>query len=61
MKLPFKNGPVEDSIFNESGREDAMKKELSGIIFERVGDEKSFGRSRSKGDQALLAGVQRNR
>jgi DNA-damage-inducible protein D len=32
------------------------EKELSGIIFERVGDEKSFGRIRSKGDQALFGG-----
>ena len=30
--------------------------ELSGIIFERVGDEKSFGRIRSRGDQALFGG-----
>jgi DNA-damage-inducible protein D len=34
----------------------ASEKELSGIIFERVGDEKSFGRIRSKGDQALFGG-----
>jgi len=33
-----------------------VKKELSGVIFERVGDEKSFGRIRSKGDQALFGG-----
>ena len=32
------------------------EKELSGVIFERVGDEKSFGRIRSKGDQALFGG-----
>ena len=32
------------------------EKELSGIIFERVGDERSFGRIRSKGDQALFGG-----
>lgn len=32
------------------------EKELSGIIFERVGDEKSFGRIRSRGDQALFGG-----
>jgi DNA-damage-inducible protein D len=30
--------------------------ELSGIIFERVGDERSFGRIRSRGDQALFGG-----
>ncbi len=29
---------------------------LSGIIFERVADERSFGRIRSKGDQALFGG-----
>lgn len=32
------------------------EKELSGIIFERVGDQKSFGRIRSKGDAALFGG-----
>jgi len=32
------------------------EKELSGIIFERLKDEKSFGRIRSKGDQALFGG-----
>ena len=32
------------------------EKELSGIIFERVGDERSFGRIRSRGDQALFGG-----
>ena len=32
------------------------EKELSGIIYERVGDEKSFARIRSKGDQALFGG-----
>lgn len=32
------------------------EKELSGIIFERVGDEQSFGRIRSKGDKALFGG-----
>jgi DNA-damage-inducible protein D len=32
------------------------EKELSGIIFERVGDEKSFGRIRSRGDQSLFGG-----
>jgi DNA-damage-inducible protein D len=32
------------------------EKELSGVIFERVRDEKSFGRIRSKGDQALFGG-----
>ncbi|MHB1035389.1 MAG: DNA damage-inducible protein D [Pirellulales bacterium] len=34
----------------------ASEKELSSIIFERVGDDKSFGRIRSKGDQALFGG-----
>jgi DNA-damage-inducible protein D len=34
----------------------ASEKELSGIIFERVGDGQSFGRIRSKGDQALFGG-----
>lgn len=33
------------------------EKELSGIIFERVGDQKSFGRIRSKGDAALFGGL----
>jgi DNA-damage-inducible protein D len=32
------------------------EKELSGIIYERVGNEKSFARIRSKGDQALFGG-----
>jgi DNA-damage-inducible protein D len=32
------------------------EKELSGIIFERVGDQYSFGRIRSKGDVALFGG-----
>lgn len=32
------------------------EKELSGIIFERVGDQNSFGRIRSKGDVALFGG-----
>ena len=32
------------------------EKELSGIIYERVGDEKSFARIRSMGDQALFGG-----
>lgn len=35
----------------------ASEKELSGIIFERVGDPKSFGRIRSKGDVALFGGL----
>lgn len=35
----------------------ASEKELSGIIFERVGDEQSFGRIRSKGDMALFGGL----
>ena len=30
------------------------EKELSGIIFERIGDQQGFGRIRSKGDQALF-------
>ncbi|MGW8256939.1 MAG: DNA damage-inducible protein D [Thermoguttaceae bacterium] len=34
----------------------ASEKELSGIIYERVGNEKSFGRIRSRGDQALFGG-----
>lgn len=32
------------------------EKELSGIIFERLRDDESFGRIRSKGDQALFGG-----
>jgi DNA-damage-inducible protein D len=32
------------------------EKELSGIIFERLGNEQSFGRIRSKGDIALFGG-----
>jgi DNA-damage-inducible protein D len=32
------------------------EKELSGIIYERLQDEKSFGRIRSKGDEALFGG-----
>lgn len=32
------------------------EKELSGIIFERIGDEQGFGRIRSKGDKALFGG-----
>ncbi|MBI2425603.1 MAG: DNA damage-inducible protein D [Candidatus Hydrogenedentes bacterium] len=35
----------------------ASEKELSGIIYERVGDEQSFGRIRSKGDMALFGGL----
>jgi len=34
----------------------ASEKELSGIIYERVQDERSFARIRSKGDQALFGG-----
>ena len=34
----------------------ASEKELSGSIYERVRDEKSFARIRSKGDQALFGG-----
>lgn len=33
------------------------EKELSGIIFERLGDERSFARIRSKGDAALFGGL----
>jgi DNA-damage-inducible protein D len=32
------------------------EKELSGLIFERIGDEQGFGRIRSKGDKALFGG-----
>lgn len=32
------------------------EKELSGIIFDRIGDNESFGRIRSKGDKALFGG-----
>jgi DNA-damage-inducible protein D len=32
------------------------EKELSGIIFDRLGDNESFGRIRSKGDSALFGG-----
>jgi DNA-damage-inducible protein D len=32
------------------------EKELSGIIFDRLGDNESFGRIRSKGDKALFGG-----
>jgi len=35
----------------------ATEKQLSGIIYERVGDEQGFARIRSKGDQALFGGV----
>lgn len=35
----------------------ASEKQLSGIIYERVGDEQGFARIRSKGDQALFGGV----
>jgi DNA-damage-inducible protein D len=34
----------------------SAEKELSGIIFERLGDGQSFGRIRSKGDRALFGG-----
>lgn len=34
----------------------SSEKELSGIIFERVGDEESFARIRSMGDTALFGG-----
>ncbi len=36
------------------------EKELSGIIYERLGDEQSFGRIRSKGDKALFGGKTTN-
>lgn len=32
------------------------EKELSGVIFQRIGDSQSFARIRSKGDQALFGG-----
>ncbi|MEK7793385.1 MAG: DNA damage-inducible protein D [Candidatus Hydrogenedentota bacterium] len=35
----------------------ASEIELSGIIYERVGDERAFGRIRSKGDMALFGGL----
>lgn len=35
----------------------ASEKQLSGIIFERLGDQQSFARIRSKGDQALFGGL----
>lgn len=35
----------------------ASEKELSAVIFERLGDGQSFGRIRSKGDQALFGGL----
>lgn len=34
----------------------ASEKELSGLIYERLGDERSFAFIRSKGDQALFGG-----
>ena len=33
------------------------EKELSGVIFERLGDQQSFARIRSKGDAALFGGL----
>lgn len=33
------------------------EKELSAVIFERIGDEQSFARIRSKGDRALFGGL----
>jgi len=33
------------------------EKELSAVIFERVGDEQSFARIRNKGDRALFGGL----
>ncbi len=35
----------------------ASEKQLSGIIYERLGDDGSFARIRSKGDQALFGGI----
>jgi DNA-damage-inducible protein D len=35
----------------------ASERQLSGIIFERCGDNQSFARIRSKGDQALFGGL----
>ncbi|MDP2430495.1 MAG: DNA damage-inducible protein D [Pseudomonadota bacterium] len=35
----------------------ASEKQLSGIIYERVGDERGFARIRSHGDQALFGGM----
>jgi DNA-damage-inducible protein D len=35
----------------------SSEKQLSGVIFERVGDDHSFARIRSKGDQALFGGL----
>lgn len=35
----------------------ASEKELSGVIYERVGDDRAFGRIRSKGDTALFGGM----
>ena len=33
------------------------EKQLSGAIYERLGDDRSFGRIRSKGDRALFGGL----
>jgi DNA-damage-inducible protein D len=38
------------------GKLTKSEKQLSGIIYERVKDEKSFGRIRSKGDKAMFGG-----
>ncbi|HLA83412.1 MAG TPA: DNA damage-inducible protein D [Thermoguttaceae bacterium] len=38
------------------GKLKGSEKELSGIIYERLKDERSFGRIRSRGDQALFGG-----
>lgn len=35
----------------------ASEKQLSGIIYERLGDDGSFARIRSRGDQALFGGI----
>ena len=36
------------------------EKQLSGLIYERLGDDRSFGLIRSKGDQALFGGLTTN-
>jgi DNA-damage-inducible protein D len=46
----------ENERINERKKLSHTEKELSGIIFERVGDQFSFARIRSKGDVALFGG-----
>jgi DNA-damage-inducible protein D len=46
----------ENERINERKKLSDTEKELSGIIFERVGDQFSFARIRSKGDMALFGG-----